>query len=141
MTWTAALDPTSLVGQMLNPEPVRPELMAEAQEFLDDYGDDFKTLAAIERAEQGTPPPTTPEPLPLWRVISDAGTSGPCSQRDILAAEIEALRDWLLPEESDPWLADSPESMNSLAITAMYTERQRLRAALTEQARIARGEP
>ena len=57
------------------------------------------------------------------------------------AAEIEALRDWLLPEESDPWLADSPESMNSLAITAMYTERQRLRAALTEQARIARGEP
>ena len=52
-----------------------------------------------------------------------------------------AFRDWLLPEEPEPWLADSPESMNGLAITAMYSERQRLRTLLTEQARIAEGDP
>jgi hypothetical protein len=53
---------------------------------------------------------------------------------------IRAFRDWLLPKELEPWLADSPESMNGLAITAMYSERQRLRTLLTEQARIAESE-
>ena len=52
-----------------------------------------------------------------------------------------AFRDWLLPEELAPWLADSPESMNSLAITTAYNERQRLRTLLTEQARIAESDP
>jgi hypothetical protein len=54
---------------------------------------------------------------------------------------IRAFRDWLLPEELEPWLADSPDSMNSLAITAMYSERQRLRTLLTEQACIAENDP
>jgi hypothetical protein len=56
-------------------------------------------------------------------------------------ALICAFRDWLLPEEPEPWLTDSPESMNSLAITAMHSERLRLRTLLTEQVRIAESNP
>jgi hypothetical protein len=78
----------------------------------------------------------TPEPLPLWRVIAVAGISGPCNQRDIIAAEIKALRDWLLPSESAVISDSAPDD----PIWARFNERQRLRSLLTEQARIARGE-
>ena len=83
--------------------------------------------------------PRVGEPLPLYQVTMAAGCKpGGGFADDWPAAEIEALRDWLLPEEAEPRRVDPPESMNSLAITAMYSERQRLRALLTEQAQVAR---
>ena len=51
MTWHAAimpddaLDPDSLVGRILNPAPVRPELIADALQFMDDYDADFQAMA------------------------------------------------------------------------------------------------
>jgi hypothetical protein len=74
--------------------------------------------------------------MPLWRVIAVAGISGPCNQRDIIAAEIEALRDWLVPEEPAVISDSSPDD----PIWARFNERQRLRALLTKEAAIARGE-
>lgn len=137
MTWTAsllpddALDPESLVGRMLNPEP---EFTAEEVEM---HAAPWSYLEP-------------PEPLPLWRVLEQAHKQEAGCVFDHLgntvlgepdrytrAAEIEALRDWLLPEEPAVISDSSPDD----PIWARVNERQHLRALLTEQARIARGEP
>jgi hypothetical protein len=47
-----ALPPDSLVKRILDADKVRPELIADAMKFIDEYADDFKALAAIERAER-----------------------------------------------------------------------------------------
>ena len=133
MTWTAdimpddALDPDSLVGRMLRCDDVPP---VEQEITGDGSGASLPPFSNQPRVG---------EPLPLWQVTMAAGCKpGGGFADDWPAAEIEALRDWLLPEEAEPRLVDPPESMNSLAITAMYSERQRLRALLTEQAQVAR---
>ena len=143
------------------------ELATELEEWIDgylisDYADEctdaaYKLIecarAALAEPQQGAPSVT----LPLWRVMRHAydQSSAPTALADAAdpetgdcltdrygyAAEIEALRDYILPPEPEPWLVDSPESMNSIAVTAMYAERQRLRALLTNEARIARREP
>lgn len=141
MTWTAdimpddALDPDSLVGRMLNPEP---EFTAEELEMI-------------------AAPWSYLEPPPLWRAmrraydqssvptaLADAAhpETGNClTDRYGYAAEIEALRDWLLPEEPEP----EPTRTDRLFGPAReaylrWHERQRLRQLLTEQARIAIGD-
>ena len=78
---------------------------------------------------------TVEKPLPLWRKIDESygwhdGLEGS------YANMIEALRDWLLPEEPAVISDSAPDD----PIWARFNERQRLRALLTEQARIARGE-
>lgn len=82
----------------------------------------------------------TPEPLPLWRLIAVARISGPCNQRDIIAAEIKALRDYLPmvpPEEFvEQWANEPSASMASMTARTM----ELVCSLLTEQARIARGE-
>ena len=90
----------------------------------------------------------TQEREPLWQVMADAYAKATDSNiRDSAliacgnAAEIRALRDWLVPEESDP----SPEGTqaDSFAIADWYRwhERQRLRALLTAEAeRAERGD-
>lgn len=50
----------------------------------------------------------TPNHPPLWEVMQDAGSNAPGTPRDAVAAEIRALRDWILAEletaEGDGWL-------------------------------------
>jgi hypothetical protein len=131
-----ALDPDSLVGRMIHgwePRPQSPEEVAAGlrQAFRKCIEKSFVSPLPVS-----APPPATVEPLPLWRLIAVARISGPCNQRDIIAAEIEALRDWLLPSESAVISDSAPDD----PIWARFNERQRLRSLLTEQARIARGE-
>jgi len=122
MTWTAdimpddALPPDSLVWKTLNAKPTS----------------NPKQIRTLE-----------PEPLPLWRVMHDAGDKHleltPLTQHKdwhLHAAEIEALRDWLLPEEATPLAA--VRSYLPRPMIERMDERQRLRQLLTEQARIAR---
>jgi hypothetical protein len=121
MTWTAALlpddalEPDSLVGRMLDVKP---------------------TSNSDQIRSSEPPPPATVEPMPLWRVMAKSapagaifGTPGVVERR--VAAEIEALRDMMLPEEFIPRSAQG-------ARVAVAKERQRLRAWLTGQAHIAR---
>ena len=125
MIWTAAvmsddhLDPESLVGRMLNPAP----------EFT------------AEEVEMNAAPWSYLEPLPLWRAMEQAGMHEPGTPRDAIAAEIEALQAWL-PDMPPPhllqqWSGDA--GWHGPAIAAYTMEW--VRAQLTEQARIARGEP
>jgi hypothetical protein len=139
MTWTAtllpddALPPDSLVKRILDADKVQQAAMVVAQQFMEEYADDFKALAAIEKADLEPSPP-------LWRLMEKAYVSGEHATTDGrsgTAAEIETLRDWLLPEEHlTPMLPDGYDGT-----VARWQERQRLRAILTEQARIARAEP
>ena len=85
----------------------------------------------------------------LWWLLLEAfanrakelGLSWTC--RDSIAAEIRALRDWLVPEEpeapagdGEPW----PQSYQQRS-DAMWEQRQQLRAILTAEAeRAERGE-
>jgi len=78
--------------------------------------------------------------VPLWKLMErayvvsgdHANTDGRCGT----AAEIEALRDWLVPLL--PYtLSDDEDPI----VSAAKLEGQRLRALLTEQARIARNHP
>lgn len=121
------LDPDSLVGRMLR---------QSESEYLPN------TTEASE-------PPATVEPLPLWRVLERAHEQEAGSMidylgntvlgepdRDTRAAEIEALRDWLLPEEPEPSAYDGRPRYEQRHI--IWTHNRKLRAALTEQARIAR---
>lgn len=79
---------------------------------------------------------TTPNRPPLWEVMQNAGSNAPGEPRDAVAAEIRALRDWLVPEET---IEDAPgRFVNGCCLE----ERQRLRALLTTEAdRAERGEP
>tara|TARA_R110000868_G_scaffold336226_2_gene597038 strand:- start:462 stop:854 length:393 start_codon:yes stop_codon:yes gene_type:complete len=127
MTWTAALlpddalDPDSLVGRMLNPEakPIQwPEVKWQASPL------------AAEQAPQvfdvTLPPPATVDTLSLWWAMD-------LDRWPETYQVIEAVRDWLLPEETEPSFADNAAEWFG------WHERQRLRSLLTKQARIARG--
>jgi hypothetical protein len=80
------------------------------------------------------------EPLPLWQVKMAAGCKpGGGFSDDWPAAEIEALRDWLLPEEPEPFTPGLPSDKRwGSLLWCAYNERQRLRALLTQQAQVAR---
>ena len=87
---------------------------------------------------------TVEKPLPLWRRIAVAGISGPCNQRDIVAAEIEALRDWLLQGDGEVLrntLIEKGWVTNFNANTLVRLIRQHYAALFTEQASIARQPP
>jgi hypothetical protein len=80
MTWTAAvmsddsLDPDSLVGRMLR---------QSESEYLPNTTEASKAL-------------------PLWIAMNDADCNASGGYLHAIAAEIEALRDWLLPEQPEP---------------------------------------
>ena len=125
MSWTAAimdddnLDPDSLVGRMLRCDDVPPV-----------FPDDGSSLPVLAEDVLSA------EPLPLWRVIDNAETLSwwnGGNQAQGTAASIEALRDWLLPD-SDALPIDE-------LAAAQQQLRHALRARLTKQAEIARGEP
>lgn len=160
MTWTPKIMPDdapelagSLVGSMLkaeqansNPTPndlpirssdVSPELIADAMAFMQEYDDDFKALAVMVKAGQ-----------PLWQVMYQAYEDEPIpldGDLDVCngisyAAEIEALRDWLVPDEPEPVDLVRDQSRTASTAWQRWDERMDLRNRLTEQARIARGE-
>ena len=82
--------------------------------------------------------PRVGEPLPLWQVKMDAGCRpGGGFSDDWPAAEIEALRDWLLPEEPEPFTPGLPSDKRWRSLL-WYNERQRLRALHTQQTQVAR---
>jgi hypothetical protein len=70
----------------------------------------------------------TDQSKPLWQILKSGYN---------VAAEIEAIRDWLVPEEFVPDLDDDDPKVNHM-IYGIVKERQRLHALLTEQALIAR---
>lgn len=114
-----ALDPDCLVGRILAPQEIQSEPLAEAE-------------------------------IPLWRVMhvsywteagADVSDDFPPAVPDCYAAEIESLRDWLLPDEHEPPMVRcSDPTAEELLPRQLWRERERLRDLLTEQARIARGE-
>ncbi len=105
-----ALPPDSLVGRLLNP-------------LKDETGSGDVIFVA------------EPEPLPLWRVMEEA--TGSCLNWEPL---IEALRDWQLPEEPVHPFDGRNASNDEWLDRGALRQRQRLRAQLTAQARIARGD-
>jgi hypothetical protein len=132
MTWTAALlpddalEPDSLVGRILNPEPT---FTAE----------EAKMIAAPWSCLE---PPATVEPVPpLLRAMTVASgqlldaTFGDATRLQCWAAEIEALRDLVLPEEPEPTTGGCLDQRR-----AIWRRDNQIRTWLTEQARIARGE-
>lgn len=90
---------------------------------------------------------TTPNRPPLWEVLRRAyATSAPMdadddwTDRHGFAAEIRALRDWLVPEETEP-TGMRPCGDTYSAQSIKRGERQRLRAILTAEAdRAERGD-
>ena len=82
---------------------------------------------------------TTPNRPPLWEVMTQARYNSEgarlASIRHATAAEIRAVRDWLVPEET---IEDAPgRFVNGCCLD----ERQRLRALLTAEGdRAERGE-
>lgn len=134
MTWTAAimpddaLPPDSLVGRMLRPEP----------HYVSDEA--FDALQSFIAEDTASPPPATVEHLPLWRVMATASLTHEMLRpgdpyRTSLAAEIEALRDWLLPEAPEPSAYDGQPRYEQRH--TIWQRDNKLRAHLTEQARIA----
>ena len=93
---------------------------------------------------------TTPNRPPLWDVMRrayDVAPPAPISADDDwtdrygYAAEIRALRDWLVPEEPPPHRGMRPGGTNLTYQETLSVERQRLRAVLTAEAdRAERGE-
>ena len=81
---------------------------------------------------------------PLWEVMQGAyfeGRNPGLSERHGYAAEIRALRDWLVPEEPPPHRGMRPGGTNLTYQETLSVERQRLRALLTAEAdRAERGE-
>jgi hypothetical protein len=65
-----------------------------------------------------------------------AGFNAPGTPRDATAAEIRALRDWLVPEELEP-TGMRPCGDTYSAQSIKSGERQRLRALLTAEAELA----
>lgn len=150
--WTAAimpndaLPPDSLVGRMLGVEEINKALLAnETGPF--DPGE--------------PPPPATVEPMPLtlWQVLApildDCIIEALCDlddpdvepdpyhpeRRQEVFEVIKGLRDWLLPDEHEPPMVRcSDPTADELVPRELWRDRQRLRALLTAEARIARGE-
>ena len=81
----------------------------------------------------------TPDRPPLWRVMHDAFLSSTLSGEEGhqgFAAEIRALRDWLVPEEPEPEPGDRYEQRHII-----WRHNHRLRAQLTAEAeRAERGD-
>lgn len=77
-----------------------------------------------------TPSTELKEPLPLWRAMERAGMNESGTPQDAIAAEIEALANWLVP------FADALP-INELA-EAQQDMRQAIRVRLLQEARIAR---
>lgn len=80
---------------------------------------------------------------PLWRLMHDAFTDH--YQQDAYwpgyAAEIRAIRDWLVPEEAPPHRGMRPGGSNLTHQETLSVERQHLRALLTAEAdRAERGD-
>lgn len=67
---------------------------------------------------------------PLWEVMQDAGSNAPGTPRDAIAAEIRALRDWLVPEEDKP----NDEFCCPPVSTMLWRQKMDLRALLTAEA-------
>ena len=80
------------------------------------------------------------EPLPLWRVMEQADLATGPGYRNYLAAEIEAVRDRIVPEEPEPVDLVRDQSRTASTAWQRWDERMSLRALLTEEAAIARGE-
>ena len=80
------------------------------------------------------------EPLPLWRVMhrayDESAPPGPGEWTNGCgyAAEIRALRDWLVPEEAPPHRGMRPGGSTLTHQETLSMERQRLRALLTAEA-------
>lgn len=93
-----------------------------------------------------------PKHTPLWRAIREAygcsaapsGNQDDWTERDGFAAEIRALRDWLLPEEEVNYKAlfsSLPANRVDYALALQGGQRQALREILTAEAeRAERGE-
>lgn len=75
----------------------------------------------------------TARTMPLWQALVEAHMNAPNGQE--FTAEIEALRDWLLPEEPEPDYGHRYEQRHII-----WQHSNKLRALLTAQANIARGE-
>lgn len=87
---------------------------------------------------------TAPNRPPLWEVMADAVINAPPPTNSptgtIAAAQIRALRDWLVPEEAEP-TGMRPCGDTYSAQSIKRGERQRLRALLTTEAdRAERGD-
>jgi len=92
-------------------------------------------------------PTMTTQDQPLWRVMQEAycaadGTTSPPDALDapLYAAEIEALRDRIVPEEP-PYEDLMPSQLGNVLDTAMssqHAQRQSIRAQLTAEAEKAR---
>ena len=88
----------------------------------------------------------TPNRPPLWEVMTQARfdayrkATGLPPAEEYAAAEIRALRDWLVPEEAEP-TGMRPCGDTYSAQSIKRGERQRLRALLTAEAdRAERGD-
>jgi hypothetical protein len=88
----------------------------------------------------------TTQDQPLWRVMQEAycaadGTTSPPDALDapLYAAEIEALRDRIVPEEPEPYSPHLPEFLRWRSLLwCGYNQRQYIRALLTTEAEKAR---
>jgi hypothetical protein len=141
-----ALDPNSLVGRIRNAErinnarwdsPMSVEMIGGW--ITDNQGEPIAEISfeGEEITGDGSGEALPPMPLHVWIQSArlEAALTGH-SIRQENAAVIDAARDFLLPEEPD-LISDS---IPDCPIWARWDERRRLRAQLTEQARIARGE-
>lgn len=82
-----------------------------------------------------------PNRQPLWQALAEAGNP-PCSMGEMAAAQILAVRDWLVPEEKQPPQRMDTGGWNSWHDKLCWEERQRLRTLLTaEVERAERGLP
>lgn len=140
-----ALDPNSLVGRIRNTERINNATWDSPMsvEMIGGWITDNQGEPIAEISFGGD----QPQLLPLWMVMTVASgqmldsTFGDATSMQCWAAEIEALRDWLLPEEHEPPMVRcSDPTADELVPRELWRDRQRLRALLTEQARIARGE-
>lgn len=160
MTWHAAempndaLDPDYLVGRLLKADKPK----GGPPEFLLVY-QCLPGEAEITGPEVRAIPPE-PLPLCLWQILAPVldeyilealrAADDPDAEQEAeypacrqeVSGVIEALRDWLLPEEPCPdprseQILEAPWCEKSGTYYA-WRDRQRLRAQLTEQARIAR---
>ena len=89
----------------------------------------------------------SPENEPLWRVMAGAWSARvivgrPDADRLATAAELRALRDWLVPEEARVFRPDCTlDEHEEARLFYRHGERQRLRAMLTAEAeRAEKGE-
>ncbi len=92
---------------------------------------DEEFLALCPQGEHA-PGPADPDHPPLWEEMQEAVIAAPLATRNpagtVAAAQIRAVRDWLLPEES---IEDAPgRFVNGCCLE----DRQRLRALLTAEA-------